>query len=416
MRSLASILVLLGLSFSAQSQFTILPTGTTSSIMDIAKDGDTLIISGALNYFAKSYNMGDTLISFAPPGPLGYYNDEFQVVNGYYYIMSAEGFPYDHNYILRSKDYGNTWETLYDTTGLFYSFTMLDTTFGVMSGQYGSYVMTQGSDTVWMLDTLYSAIVASQAHGDSTMLMMSVGSMSYITEDRGQNWTWVPGTGSQTHEEIQFISEDTVYAISHSGTTNPKSFFYYSYNGGYSWSWVDIAYNDSTLGHDYFSRVYDLHFDSPQHGYMVGYNYSINQAAIFETNNYGIDWTMNPIGINEELYSLLNVNDSIAFIGGDNGLLLKWDKNIPLTNVLTVQEISVGSVVQLFPNPFREDATFAVNGEKLPAIMRIYDRLGRIVRIEIIKSPEFTFHRNELNAGVYYFQINNHTGKMVITD
>ena len=331
MKKFAAISILC-LCFEATAQFEVVPTGTTSPIENLVMHDDTLIISGKFNYFAKSFDFGETVAPLVVPGLPGYANFDFQVVQDKYYVLSVEGAPYEHNYVLKSDDNGFSWNTQYDTSGLFFTLTMLDTTYGVMGGTAGAFAMTQGNDNFWLLDTLFSAILASEAYGDSTMIMMANLSFCYVTNDRGNIWNWISGPSEQ-HEEIQFLDEDTVYAIAHQGTLGPNSFFYYSNNGGYSWSTVSIGYNSSTLSFDYYSKVFDLYFDSPQHGYILGYNYDLDEAMILETNDFGINWTMNPIGIEEELYTFLNVNDSLAFLGGENGLVLKWDKKTATCDV-----------------------------------------------------------------------------------
>lgn len=365
-------------------------------------DDDTLLVSGQNEYFAKSYDMGGALVSYAPPGIAGYSNFDLQVVDGSYYILSVQGTPYEHNEVLKSTDRGLNWQVLYDTIGLFTTLTMLDTTYGVIGGTFGSFASTTQNDYSWKLDTLYSSIVATQAYGDSTVLMMSLGSMSYLTHNRGQYWTWVSGTSTNIHERIQFVTEDTIYVASHTGTSNPKSFFHYSTDGGYSWSSIDLAYNSSTMGHDYYSRVFDLYFDSPRHGYMLGYNYDINEGIIFETNNYGVEWTMHPIGTAQEPYSLLCINDSVGFIGGQNGLLLKWDMNQPITG-LAHQSGPNFANISVYPNPVNDILSIKIPSNQ--ARVQFINALGQVVLYETITQYKGYIDVSNLTDGVYVLQI-----------
>lgn len=415
MRNLIFILCFLGLSLSAQSQFTAIPTGTTARIRDIALHGDTLIISGVsstgVNYFAKSYDMGNSIVPFIPPGLSGYYNDKFQVVDNNYYILSLRGLPYFDAFILKSVDYGDSWDSLYYTSGQFYSLAILDTAFGVMGGSFGSYSMTVGSDTAWVLqDSLYSIIMEAKAYGDSTMIMLSTGGSAYITHNRGQTWDWGYCNNAE-HTAIQFINEDTIYSVGFEGAA-PKADFSYSYDGGYHFFETMIGHNDSTNQYEYYAKVYDLFFKNAKDGYLIGH--TVGGGTIFQTNDYGQTFTPYLTGFNEEFYSLLNVNDSIAFIGGDNGLLLKWNKNVPLTTVLNIKDLEASQIVHVFPNPFTETTTFNFQDIQLPAILQVYDRLGRIVRTESIQSAKHLFRSNEMNAGMYYYQIGSLTGKIII--
>jgi len=422
MKQFIFIIFLLRMSITAHSQFTIIPTGTASSITDIVLHNDTLIISGN-NYFAKSYDMGATVTPFIPPGLSGYTNFDLQVINDNYYILSIEESPYEHNQVLKSTDYGTSWSVLYDTTGLFYTLTMSDSSFGVMGGSFGNYAMTQDNDTSWIRDTLFSLITSSASFGDSTMIMLSILGSSFITKDRGQTWNWGYCNSSE-HTSIQYINKDTVYSVSTQGTGNQKGYFSYSINGGYNFSTVNLGYNFTLSQYEYYSRVYDLYFDTPKHGYMIGYIYirvvgigsvNINQGTIFETNDYGQTWTPYLTGFNEEFYSLLNVNDSIAFIGGENGLLIKWNKNISLTTILSVNNIEKNNSINIFPNPLTNTARITLQRIDLPETMFIYDHLGRLVRTESIINSTHIFERKNLISGIYYYSIGSHNGKIIIT-
>jgi len=413
MKSLTFIFLILGMSNFAHSQFTVIPTGTASPITDLALQGDTLIIVGTDNYFAKSYDNGNSITQFSTPGQIGYTNFDFQIIRNDYYLLSIQGFPYEHNQILKSIDFGVTWTTLYDTIGLFYSLTMLDSNFGVMGGTYGSYAMTQGSDTAWSLDTLYSTIIASESYGDSTMILISTGGASFISGNRGQSWNW-GYCPSILHKAIQFISEDTVYSIGHDSEVNPKGVFAYSYNGGYNFSSTLIGYNNDYNTYDYKSAIRDFYFENSKDGFLVGH--TIGGGTIFQTKDFGQTFTPYLSGFNNEFYSIINVNDSIAFIGGSNGLLLKWNKNIPLSTILSIDEKNNLSNIKVFPNPFSESTTFKFKNNILPLTLKIYNVFGQLVRVETINSNSYLFKRDNLKSGMYYFSINNYTGKISITN
>lgn len=381
-----TIMVFLGVSLTARSQFTIIPTGTSADITGLVLHKDTIIVTGrefsipgSANYFAKTSDLGNSLLTLTPPGSFGYRNFDFQVVQNTYYILSIQSNPYEHNLVLKSTDFGNSWNVLYDTAGLFLTLTMLDTTFGIMTGTFGAYAMTQGSDTNWMMqDSLYSAITASAIYGDSTILMMSTGGVAYLSENRGQNWNWVTGI-SNIFRKIQFINEDTIYAISQKGAN--KSYFYYSFDGGYSWSWNTVGGYNSGGWTSYYGLMYDMYFDSPQHGFLVGsYPYSnlYGTSIIAETNDYGQTWTPWVAPFNSRFLSLLHVNDSLAFIGGANGLLLKWDKAIPLSYVLSIDDISSSeNQTLIFPNPANEHFTIQLSEKSLSAEITITNIMGK---------------------------------------
>jgi len=419
MKTVMTIMVFLGVSLYARSQFTIIPTGTNADITGLVLHNDTIIITGrefsvpgSPNFFAKTFDLGNSLLTFTPPGPIGYRNFDFQVVQNIYYILSIQSNPYEHNKVLKSSDYGNSWIELYDTTGLFLTMTMLDTTFGIMTGTFGAYAMTQGSDTNWMMqDSLYSSITASAIYGDSTILMMTVGGVAYLSEDRGQNWNWVTGI-SDIFRKIQFINEDTVYAISQKGSN--KSYFYYSFDGGYSWNWNIVGQSSPT---SYYGLMYDMYFDSPQHGFLVGsYPYSnpYGTSIIAETNDYGQTWTPWVAPFNSKFLSILNVNDSLAFIGGANGLLLKWDKTISLASVLNTNDLPFYETpISIFPNPANENFTIQLSEKSISSEITITNIMGETVLQKRINDNSATIPVTEYPNGVYIITITKDNQKTV---
>lgn len=419
MKTVMTIIVFLGVSLLARSQFTIIPTGTNAYIRDLVLHNDTIVISGQknnttignTNYFAKSFDYGNSVIPLTPPGSFEYYNYNFQIVQNNYYILSVQSNPYEHNKVLKSSDFGNSWIELYDTAGLFNTLTMLDTTFGIMTGTFGAYAMTQGNDTNWMMqDSLLSSITASAIYADSTILMLSVtGGYTYLSTNLGQSWNWCNGV-SNIPRKIQFLNEDTIYAFSQKGSN--KTYFHYSVNGGCNWSHSTVGHNNPSGTTSYYGLMYDMYFDSPHHGYLVGDLYGT--SIIAETNDYGQTWTPWAAPFNNKFVSLLNVNDSIAFIGGANGLLLKWDKTIPMTSVLGIDDISSSeNQISIFPNPANEYFTIQLPEKSFSSEIIITNMLGEIVFQKHINGNSATIPTSEYPNGVYIITVTENSQKTV---
>ena len=408
MKNSLVLIVTLGVSLAAHSQFTVISTGTNSDITGLELHTDTIIITGrefsvpgSTNYFAKTSDLGNSLTTLTPPGPVGYHNFDFQVVQNTYYILSVQSNPYEHNYVLKSTDFGNTWNTLYDTAGLFFTLTMLDTTFGIMTGTFGEYAMTHEGDANWLMqEPLLSSITASAIYADSTILMLSVtGGYTYLSTNLGQSWNWCNGV-SNIPRKIQFLNEDTIYAFSRQGLN--KTYFHYSINGGCNWSHVTVGQNNSSGSTSYYGSMYDMYFDSPQHGYLVGDSYGT--AIIAETNDYGQTWTPWVAPFENIFLSLLNANDSIAFIGGSNGLLLKWDKNIPLDNVLRIEDALPDLKISIYPNPANESVTIEVPENKAEIII-ITNTMGQTVYRKNVTKTSLTIDLSEFSNGIYIVDI-----------
>ncbi|MBN4071237.1 T9SS type A sorting domain-containing protein [Crocinitomix catalasitica] len=417
-------ILLLCIAISASSQFTVIPTGTSSRIDDIVVDADTLIISCNSGYFGKYYLDAENMVEFTTPGPVDYFNSNLQIVDSaYYYIVSREGIPYDHNYVLKSTDFGNSWTALYDTIGLFYTMSILDSSYGIMAGTFGDNAVTVGDDSSWLLqDDLFSTILCSETFGDSTILLTTLGGVRYLSEDKGNSWNWVIG---ETHvpKEIQFVTKDTIYSVAYDGTTNPKSYFHYSVDGGYSWNWKDLAYDSGALGHDYWSRLFDLEFENSEFGWGLGYvekttpsfgGETINQATLFQFSDFGMSWVPYLTGYSEELRVMTFLNDSVAFLGGENGLLLQWDLNSHLSNVLGSNELSNEFAVIIYPNPIGSEAEIIVPSNNLPISFNVIDASGRYIRSETIESANHIFSVDGLQGGVYFLDFGSFTKKILI--
>ena len=88
---------------------------------------------------------------------------------------------------------------------------------------------------------------------------------------------------------------------------------------------------------------------------------------------------------------------------------------------LTTQNIEYQHVsIKIYPNPFAEITTIALEGENFETLnFELFDLLGQKVRSEKFENNEFNFARNGLSAGVYLFRINQNNktvkvGKIVI--
>jgi hypothetical protein len=287
---------------------------------------------------------------------------------------------------------------------------IIDSSSGVIGGCFGAYALAQGSDTLWLLDSLYSTILVTESYGDSTIIMLSFGAFAYISDNRGLTWSWVSGIPTSIYEDIQFINRDTIYTISHQGSGNPESYFSYSFNGGLSWNTITLQPNidDTTNYGTYFdTRIYSFYFDTSNHGFIVGFNYDLNESVIFETNDYGQNWTVFHTGFNEIFYSLLYVNDSTAFIGGSNGLLLKWNPSLPLNPVGITENVSSDISFYLFPNPANDLVTIKYLAKNKNAFIVISNILGEEIVTVKSTSQNTIIPIGNLSDGVYFVSIRN---------
>ena len=88
---------------------------------------------------------------------------------------------------------------------------------------------------------------------------------------------------------------------------------------------------------------------------------------------------------------------------------------------LTTQNTEYQHVnIKIYPNPFAEITTIALEGENFETLdFELFDLLGQKVRHEKFDNNEFNFARNSLSAGVYLFRINQNNktikvGKIIV--
>ncbi len=405
--------MILGTGLWARSQFIVIPTNTTTAIVEIVQDHDTIAISGVYDYFAKSYDYGETLVDLPTPGITDAANTNFQIADGAYYISSGTGVPEWHFQILKSTTFGASWQTLYDTTGIsFHTFIMADSTWGLMAGLFGQYAHCDGNDTMWTTELLFGTqalnALASASYGDSSMIVMTMDGAAIYTNDRAQSWNW-GYCSNQITEDVQYITEDTIYSISHYNNGTIAEFTY-SVDGGQHFMNIELGPNpgDSTYYGTYFdTRIYDMHFNTPEHGYIVGYNYDIDDGVIFETFDAGLNWIVYGTGYDEVLSALLYINDTLAFIGGTNGLLLKWNPSIPLSPVGIEEIDSNAQPFAIYPNPCNESTIVKFKTPNVGDHIEICNALGEVVFTEIARSGHLTISTSNLPDGIYYITVHN---------
>ncbi len=404
---------------SGTTQLTIIPLGTQEPIRWLAKHNDTLlIVSGEANYytpehyyFAKTADLGQTIITLPSPTDTTHVMEFFQVVGNDYYVYA----PMGREVVLKSRDFGWTWDTInFLDQPWINDFLMIDSTFGFMGGPYGGeFRIANQSDTNWVTGT-FSAfglfnvdVIASASYGDSTMIGYGWNGYTQRTDDKGQTWNWGYGT-SWDVGKAQFVNKDTIFSIGRA--PSKETMFYHSFDGGQNHGGFQLGENigipPKQDGLDFVGT--DMHFDSPNHGYIIGYSSSFNEGLIFETSNYGQNWSIYHTGINEDLYSLQKMNDTIYFIGGRKGLLIKWNTNYPL-QLLGVSGEEEVTPIRLYPNP----ASSVVQIELPPLSsgeFALSDLQGKIVMKSEVSSMKIEMGLSGVLPGIYIWRFTGDNG------
>jgi len=148
---------------------------------------------------------------------------------------------------------------------------------------------------------------------------------------------------------------------------------------------------------------------------------NINEAASHGFVHFFIQQKEdNPIGtlIENKATIYFDFNDSV--ITNTTQHLIGEDFVEVVTSINTT--LYPEATINVYPNPFSEQVTFDLKGIIENEIqLFIYNNLGQLVRQENYKESNFTFARNNLNGGLYYYELKTQkdifaAGKLILKD
>ena len=407
MKNLLLLILIAVINTMSFTQITEIPTNYYNYISGLAMDGDTLLIKGVTNYFAKSYDMGNNITVFPNNLQTGRGYFDLKVVDNIYYLHEQRWSPYFAT-VMRSLDLGTSWDTLYHINGLNSSLAVYDSSHILFGGSGSGQLSVIYNGTTWFEPTLPNASggIADAAYLNKDTCFVLGGNFSHISYDGGMTWDWSYFSGSELQKVI-FVSDDTIYAA---GGTGSSFMFAYSYNMGLN---SNYFYHISQAQN---FKVKDLWFENSLHGYLfgsaTGVNDPVEKCAIFETFDRGQTWSVMRLEYEGELFCHTQANDSIFFLGGSKALLsepilLKWNRNQPLGSVSIEKQQEVNAF-SIYPNPAKNEifieSPFNLTSHKT---IIIYDISGKVVK----QLPfEKKINIESLNTGVYIVVIKNNDG------
>jgi len=424
MKIILTILFILSMGFTAHTQITASYVTAPYGIEQLVMHGDTLIVVGHTGEFYKSYDYGKTFTQFnnLPIEPNGYCFD-FQIINNTFYYATRNGFPSLNFKIYKSINNGTTWQTVFEKNIIATDFLMVDSAFGlVLDETFDTAWVATGSDTIWHwhhLNTFAGGNCLSVKNNDSTVTTFRSTS-TYQTADRGGTWQKINnGNNIETLLNGQCINEDTIYFVGYDGGTEYDGRFLYSYDGGNTI--IKNEPGDNIPWDDYNVLPNDIFFINSKFGFIFG------SVLIFDNNGFTKDTTniiytqdfgqtFEPLytGYTEKIYRVTKANDSILVMGGENGIILRWNMNQPLGYLNLKEQVVPQKSINFYPNPIKHSASIKLQPQQLPAQFKLFNSFGQMVFKHIITTTNYTFHRNQLPQGIYFFSINGVKGKMVL--
>ena len=395
------------------TQFTIIPTSTVSPITEIIKSDTVVFINGRDGYFSKCYGGCNDVIELTVPGYTGYYRDNVLDTNTIY-LSSHVDFPH-HGYIYKSVDGGVSWGDILDTTDiLFTDFLMFDTLDGVVVSTFYHSLLTNDDGITWATGSHGLVQSSASLKIDDSTAIIGASEHVFLTMNKGQ--TWSGGTFVQSPPRAFFSNDpDSLYAVT-SGIIG--IFFSYNFNS-ISGSWTNNSIPDF--------EPYGLFVKNTNEIYVVGNSISEGNCAIIKTTDIGLTWSIFDTGISGTLYDIEFLSDSIALLGGSNGLLLKWNSNSHFEFADLIDTEMENLTISMYPNPCNTQQTLIIFTEdQTNCRIELIDSRGKSV--DAIFEGILDHGKNSIDvplgqfsSGIYYYQIFLddsivHNEKIIITN
>lgn len=347
------------------SQYSIIPTNTTGLIKSIEKSGDYLLICGKENYLAKYRISTDELIPLTTTLGSEYNQYHIQMLdsNTFYTTGFIPSVPY-HARIIRSMDGGQTWDDVLDTLSeLFFVNQLLvfDTNKVVLLSTANKWFITNDGGQNWELYTAYTAPINTTTRrlNDTCAIYGSIGKIRF-TEDKGESWQQY--YSSVDPWSISAQSLDSIYYVASDIAGSYFACYFRQSNThilkGLSWEPKGIyAFSKNEI-------------------YVTG-----GGGRIAKTTDLGNSWTYCFIPETNYLFDINFINDSIALIGGNHGVLVKWNKNSHFSGLSLEDSEQFGTNISILPNPSEQFQTIDFH-ESIKEILsvKIIDLSGKIIK------------------------------------
>jgi photosystem II stability/assembly factor-like uncharacterized protein len=406
LKNASLVCIFLLCSLKGAAQFTFIPTSTVDPITDIAPISNNILIQGRFNYLSKSIDGCETLLPLNPAEPFQYLGslvrlDSNTAYTGVYSFGSR-------NAIYKTKDNGQSWQLLLDTTNQFIQYIhFFDTLEGFATCNFQKRLYTKDGGITWK-DTFYlgnNPPSCADGDQDSTFAVNTGGGGLFITFDRGRNWI-VGATGGFDVSDVKVINSDTIFAVSTFGNGGGGSItFSRILNKGQDWVNIDLFKLLS------FADPYNVCYKNNEI-YIIGLDTFYN-LAILKTKDLGNTWSIYNSNIPVfRTFDMQFINDSIAIIAGDSGKLLRWNKN--QTVFVGLEKVNLDPSIeklQLFPNPAHNSQTLILNTKSIASLkIDLMDITGKRIKNMYNGITESGKNKIELDiaqipSGIYFYEV-----------
>lgn len=355
------------------AQVTVIPWPSSEDIFSIDRKGSNILICGMESNLAKCYGDCNTLI----PVNLPVFTEQSRLFtvnrpDSNYIYLNYNAIPYIQQ-IWRSKNAGASWSKMLDTNynGLTpVNLHFFDSLNGVAICNFFMTFKTNDAMETFTMGTWNNKYPTINAVGykDSTLIYGDQSGSGYITKDKGVTWNPLYDFGyARPPFDFYFLNKDTVFSISYSNSLDKTIYFLKSFNGGNNWQSRSFP-ESNPLGtippEDFFLKV---HAQNANEIYilartgLVGYDYA-GKGVILKSTDLGQTWTRFTTPFNANLNDIEFLNDSIALVCGNGGLLFKWNTRQSIFTTSIKETKADNALLTLYPNPASESFKIELKG------------------------------------------------------
>ncbi len=425
MRKLPVLIAFLLVHF-AYSQITVINTGTSEDLYSISKIEKNYLINGWQSYLGKCYGECNSVLPLTVPAfPNSNYSYSISWPDTNFLYLTASSFTDLNLTFWKSSDGGYNWTKKFDTVSpaMFEGATaFFDTLNGVCFIDNWQKIETINglstySFTAW---GTYMPVLA-EVYGDSTVAVVACGGNCGlgISKDRGKTWlNSNGGAGGVMIYDVKFLNEDTIFAISAKSAQSNCSYLFRSFDGGLNFDYklfCGVPYGvapppEILLGLCVKSK--NEIYITARNGYESS-GYYTGDGVILKTTDLGQTWTRFITPFKKHLNDMKFINDSIALVCGEGGLLFKWNTKTAIFTDIRENAFNEHSV-NIYPNPIKDKLTLkceVIEPEKIT--LSISNFLGQSIYSVNGLSESQEIDIGFLPGGVYFLRLQNSSGQRV---
>jgi hypothetical protein len=401
------------------SQIVVINTGTSDNLLGISKSGNNILVSGSKSFLAKCYGDCNSVQTLAvPPFPNSNYRFMVNRPDTDILYMTVSSFQDLNLSFWKSIDGGFSWVRKFDTvSGAMYSGAT-----GFFNKQNGlticpnqSSILTNNGFSSYSFGSWPDTYVyGAEVNGDSTMIIGFLGAAvagMRLTNDQGKTWTGIGpkyGLGVNPPIDFEFLNNDTILSVT--GVVNGTAHFMVTFDKGAT-PWTDYTFTGSTNGAappETFTRICAK---NAKEIYVLGRtglsgsDYTGN-AVILKTLDLGKSWYKYEIPFQKYLWDMKFLNDSIALVCGDDGLLFKWSYTTAIFTRIAENDRNKVNL-NFYPNPVHDKLHIEFEKGETKVKITISDILGRTVFTSTTALNKNEIDFTNFSPGVYFVRSAN---------